>query len=190
MGKRIMIGLGGNAIKQPHELGTAEEQMRNVSVAGRQIAEIVRRGYEVVLTHGNGPQVGYLSIQQEQARRLVPPQPLSVLVAMTQGQIGFMIQQALGHQLAGEGRPVVTLVTQVIVDRDDPEFENPHKPVGPFYTREEAERLEAEKGWRFRRVHPSGDRPWRRVVPSPRPRGVVEGEAIKRLVEAGMIVIA
>ncbi|MFQ6052911.1 MAG: carbamate kinase [Candidatus Bathyarchaeia archaeon] len=190
MGKRVLIALGGNAIKQPDEWGAAEEQMRNVSVACRQIAEIARRGYEVAITHGNGPQVGNLSIQQEQARHLVPPQPLVILGAMTQGQIGYMIQQSLRNQLAGDGRQVVTIITQVVVDRDDPDFEDPHKPIGPFYTEEEAERLGAEKGWTFRMVRPSSDRPWRRVVPSPEPLGIVEGEGIKRMIDAGMIVIA
>ena len=190
MGKRVMIALGGNAIKQPDEWGTAEEQMRNVAVACRQIAEIARRGYEIVLTHGNGPQVGNLSIQQEQAQDLVPPQPLVVLGAMTQGQIGYMIQQNLRNELADDGKQVVTIVTQVVVDKDDPDFEDPHKPVGPFYPKEEAKRLEAEKGWTFRKVRPSSDRPWRRVVPSPKPLRIVEGPAIKRVVEAGMIVIA
>jgi len=190
MGERVMIALGGNAIKRPDELGTVEEQMRNVSVACHQIAEIARLGYGIVLTHGNGPQVGNLSIQQEQAQHLVPPQPLVVLGAMTQGQIGYMIQQALRNQLADDDRLVVTVVTQVIVDKDDPDFKDPHKPVGPFYEEEEAKRIEAEKDWTFRKVRPNSDRPWRRVVSSPRPLGIVEGKAIKRMVEAGMIVIA
>ena len=190
MAKRVMIALGGNAIKQPDEWGTVEEQMQNVSVACRQIAEIARLGYEIILTHGNGPQVGNLSIQQEQAQHLVPPQPLVVLGSMTQGQIGYMIQQNLRNQLADDEGQVVTVVTQVIVDKDDPDFEDPHKPVGPFYVEEEAKRLEAEKGWTFRKMRPNSDRPWRRVVPSPKPLGIVEGKAIKRMVEAGMIVIA
>ena len=190
MGIRVMIALGGNAIKQPDEWGTVEEQMRNVSIACHQIAEIARLGYGIVLTHGNGPQVGNLSIQQEQAQHLVPPQPLVVLGSMTQGQIGYMIQQNLRNQLADDEWQVVTVVTQVIVDKDDPDFQDPHKPVGPFYVEEEAKRLEAEKGWTFRKVRPNSDRPWRRVVPSPKPLGIVEGKAVKRMVEAGMIVVA
>jgi len=190
MGKRVMIAMGGNAIKQPDETGTAEEQMRNVGIACRQIAEIVRRGYEIVLTHGNGPQVGNLAIQQEQAQDLVPAQPLVVLGAMTQGQIGYMIQQNFRNQLLGDGKPVVTVVTQVAVGRDDPDFQDPHKPVGPFYTEEDAKRLAAEKGWVVRNMRPSSDRPWRRVVPSPRPLAIVEGKAVKRMVDDGMIVIA
>jgi carbamate kinase len=190
MEKRVVIALGGNAIKQPDEWGTAEEQMWNIRVACRQIAEIVRHGYGIVLTHGNGPQVGNLSIQQDQAQHLVPPQPLVVLGAMTQGQIGYMIQQVFKNMLVDGGSQVVTVVTQVIVDRNDPDFNDPHKPVGPFYTEDEAMRLEGEKGWKFREVRPGDERSWRRVVPSPRPSGIVEGKAIKQMVEAGMIVIA
>jgi carbamate kinase len=189
MSRRVLIALGGNAIKQPDEWGTYEEQMRNIYNTCRQIAEIARRGYEIVITHGNGPQVGNLAIQQEQAQRLVPPQPLHVLGAMTQGQIGYMIQQAL-RNILGDERPIVTVVTQVLVDRDDPDFEDPHKPIGPFYTEEEAKKLEGEKSWRFRLVRPGAERSWRRVVPSPQPLGIVEGTAIKKMVEAGMIVIA
>ncbi|MEM4726998.1 MAG: carbamate kinase [Candidatus Bathyarchaeia archaeon] len=189
MGRRVVIALGGNAIKQPDERGTAEEQMRNVRAACRQIAGIIRRGYEVVLTHGNGPQVGNLAIQQEQARDLVPPQPLVVLGAMTQGQIGYLFQQALRNELADVKRPVVTVVTQVLVDKDDPDFRDPHKPVGPFYDEEEAKALMGERGWVMRRVRPDV-KGWRRVVPSPRPLAIIEGEAVRRMVDDGMIVIA
>ena len=188
--KLVMIALGGNAIKQPDERGTVEEQMRNVATACGQIAEIARRGYGIVITHGNGPQVGNLSIQQDQARDLVPAQPLVVLGSMTQGQIGYMMQQSLRNLLGEDGWEVVTVVTQVLVDRDDPDFTDPHKPVGPFYTEQEAERLRAEKGWTIKKVRPNGDRQWRRVVPSPVPLRIVEGKSIKKMVDAGMIVIA
>jgi carbamate kinase len=189
MVKRVMIALGGNAIKQPHEKGTVEEQMKNVSIACKQIAEIAKKGYKVVITHGNGPQVGNLAIQQEQAQELVPAQPLVVLGSMTQGQIGYMMQQSLKNIL-GEDREVVTVVTQVIVSKEDPDFEDPHKPVGPFYREGEAKRLGAEKGWTMKRVRPNGERQWRRVVPSPIPLGIVEGRSIGKMVDAGMIVIA
>jgi carbamate kinase len=185
-----MIALGGNAIKQPDERGTVEEQMRNVKTACNQIAEVSRRGYEIVITHGNGPQVGNLAIQQEQCAGIVPPQPLFVLGSMTQGQIGYMIQQSLGNTLRKKGYEVVTVVTQVLVDKDDPDFTDPHKPVGPFYTEDEAKMLEVEKGWIVRKVRPNGKRRWRRVVPSPVPKSIVEGEAIKKMVDSGMIVIA
>ena len=190
MDKRVMIALGGNAIKQPDERGTVEEQMRNVATACGQIAEIARRGYKIVITHGNGPQVGNLAIQQDQAQDLVPAQPLVVLGSMTQGQIGYMMQQSL-RNILGEGSwEVVTVVTQVLVDKDDPDFTDPHKPVGPFYTEDEADRLRADKGWTIRKVRPNSDRQWRRVVPSPVPLGIAEGKSIKKMVDAGMIVIA
>lgn len=190
MGKRVMIALGGNAIKQPDESGTLEEQMRNIATACGQIAEIARRGNDVIITHGNGPQVGNLAIQQESAQDIVPPQPLVVLGAMTQGQIGYMMQQSLRNLLGDDGWEVVTAVTQVLVDRNDPDFTDPHKPVGPFYTEEEAERLRTEKGWMIVKVRPNSDRQWRRVVPSPIPLGIIEGKAIRKMVDSGMIVIA
>jgi carbamate kinase len=185
-----MIALGGNAIKQPDESGTLEEQMRNVVTACGQIAEIARRGNDIIITHGNGPQVGNLAIQQENAQSIVPPQPLVVLGAMTQGQIGYMMQQSLRNLLSDDGWEVVTAVTQVLVDKNDPDFTDPHKPVGPFYTEEEAERLRSEKGWTIVKVRPNSDRQWRRVVPSPIPLGIIEGKAIKKMVDSGMIVIA
>ncbi len=190
MDKCVMIALGGNAIKQPDERGTVEEQMSNVAVACRQIAEIAKQGYKIVITHGNGPQVGNLAIQQEQAQDIVPPQPLVVLGSMTQGQIGYMMQQSLRNLLGEDGWEIVTVVTQVLVDRDDPDFVDPNKPVGPFYTEEEAKNIGEENGWTVKHVRPSGDRQWRRVVPSPIPLSIVEGKAIKTMVDAGMIVIA
>ena len=193
MGKRVVVALGGNAIKRPDEEGTHEEQLRAVRRTAEQLAEMVARGYELVITHGNGPQVGALLIQQEEGlRRGVPAQPLDVLNAMTQGQIGYMLQQALQDALRARGieKPVITVITQVLVRPDDPAFKEPKKPVGPFYTAEEAERLAREKGYTVERVLPSGDRPFRRVVPSPDPVGVVESDAIRAMVEAGMVVIA
>lgn len=190
MTKRVLVALGGNAIKQAEERGTFEEQMRNVEIASKQIASLVRDGYELVITHGNGPQVGSLAIQQEAAVDQVPAQPLVVLGAMTQGQIGYMMQQNLHNILGGDGKDIVTVVTQVIVGRDDPDFQDPTKPVGPFYTEEVAKRLAAERGYVVKKVRPTGDRTWRRVVPSPAPLGIAEARGIKRMVEDGMIVIA
>jgi carbamate kinase len=185
-----MIALGGNAIKQPHERGTFEEQMSNVAIASKQIAEIARRGYEIAITHGNGPQVGNLAIQQEQAADMVPAQPLVVLGAMTQGQIGYMMQQTLNNLLAGDGKEVATVVTQVIVSEDDPDFQDPTKPVGPFYDEATARRLAKENNWIVKQVRPTGEKTWRRVVPSPVPIGIAEARVIRRLVESGAIVIA
>jgi len=190
LARNVLIALGGNAIKQPHEKGTYEEQMANVETACQQIARIARRGYGIVVTHGNGPQVGNLAIQQEQGAHMVPPQPLFVLGSMTQGQIGFMIQQSLQNQLQGDGRLVATVVTQVLVSLDDPDFQDPSKPVGPYYDEETAKRLAEENGWLVKKVRPNGERPWRRVVPSPRPLGIVEAPVIKDLAKKGVIVIA
>lgn len=192
MVETILVALGGNAIKRPEERGTAEEQFRNVRETCRQLLEVIRRGYRVVITHGNGPQAGNLLIQQEEARRIVPPQPLDVVGAMTQGQIGYMLQQTLKNYLRAAGLevPVITVLTQVLVSREDPAFRDPSKPIGPFYTEEEAERLRREKGYVIKKVEPSGERPYRRVVPSPDPIAIVERDAIRRMVEEGVIVIA
>ena len=174
-GKLVVVALGGNAIKRADEEGTAEQQFRNVRETCKQILKLVKMGYRVVVTHGNGPQVGNLLIQQEEASGLVPPQPLDVLDAMTQGQIGYMLQQTLINYLRKEGLniPVVTVITQVLVSEEDPDFRNPSKPVGPFYTREEAEKLKSEKGYVVKRVKPGGAKPYRRVVPSPDPVSIV-----------------
>lgn len=190
LSKKVMIALGGNAIKQPHEKGTYEEQMANVETASTQIAKIARNGYEIAITHGNGPQVGNLAIQQEQGAHMVPAQPLFILGSMTQGQIGFMMQQSLQNELIKDGKDVATVVTQVIVSTDDPDFQDPTKPVGPYYDEETAKRLGAENDWLVKQVKPTGDKTWRRVVPSPKPLGIAEAKAIKRLVESGTVVIA
>jgi carbamate kinase len=188
--KRVLIALGGNAIKQANEKGTFEEQMRNVEIASNQIAYVARSGYELIITHGNGPQVGNLAIQQDAGSDQVPPQPLVVLGAMTQGQIGYMMQQYLQNILDSKNTKIVTVVTQVLVSKDDPDFNDPTKPVGPFYTEEQAKRLAVERGWVVKQVRPNGERTWRRVVPSPIPLEIVEAKAIKDMIESGMIVIA
>ena len=185
-----MIALGGNAIKQPHEKGTYKEQMANVQTASNQIAEIAKQGYEIAITHGNGPQVGNLAIQQEQGEKMVPAQPLFILGSMTQGQIGYMMQQCLQNLLASDGKQVATVVTQVIVSTDDPDFQDPTKPVGPFYDEETAKKLAAENNWIVKQVKPNGDKPWRRVVPSPIPLGIAEAAIIRKMVESGAIIIA
>jgi len=192
MDKTIVIALGGNAIKKADERGTAEEQFKNVQETCKHIAKIINKGYKVILTHGNGPQAGNLLIQQEEAKKLVPPQPLDIVGAMTQGQIGYMLQQALTDEFkkAKLNLPVATVITQVLVKEDDPDFGNPSKPVGPFYSKKEAERLVDEKGYMIKKVKPGGGRVYRRVVPSPDPIAIVEREAVKRLVGAGVVVIA
>ena len=192
MVKTILIALGGNAIKKADEMGTAEQQFRNVRETCKHILEIIKRGYKVVITHGNGPQAGNLLIQQEEASKIVPPQPLDVIGAMTQGQIGYMLQQTLITYLkkARLNIPVATVLTQVLVDKNDPDFMDPSKPVGPFYTKEKAERLAKKKGYIIKKVRPVGEKAYRRVVPSPDPIAIIEQGTIKRLVDAGVIVIA
>jgi carbamate kinase len=190
--KRIVIALGGNAIKLPQQEGTCEEQFANVRAASQHILEFIQHGFEVIITHGNGPQVGNLLVQQETGSSQVPAQPLEICSAMTQGQLGYMLQQALMNELKSHSLNlnVATMITQVLVDREDPDFAHPSKPVGLFYDRRTKEKLEAERGYRMKQVLPSGEAPFRRVVPSPGPIRIVEVMALKKLVDAGMIVIA
>jgi len=189
--KKMVIALGGNAIKQRDQKGSAEEQLENLRKSCSHIVKIVKKGYPVVITHGNGPQVGNLLIQQETSRRSVPPQPLDVCDAMTQGQIGYMIQQTLHNALrsAGLNRRVVTVITQVVVDGDDPGFRNPSKPIGPFYTRMQKERFKESQGYAFARIKMKGEY-YRRVVPSPEPLQILEADVIKNLFDSHVIVIA
>ena len=189
--KLVVIALGGNAIKQPDEEGTFKQQLNNVILTARQLVEMNRLGYKLILTHGNGPQAGNLLIQQEEGKALVPPQPLDVLGAMTQGQIGFMFQDQLQNAFTAVGKdiPIATLVTQVLVDKNDPDFDNPSKPVGPFYSKADADELRASKGYLLKEVKPGAEKPWRRVVPSPEPINIIEAFSIKTLVDARVIVI-
>jgi carbamate kinase len=180
----IVVALGGNAILQPGQKGRIDEQRENVRVACQSIASLVRAGHRVIVTHGNGPQVGNILLQQEAGSPGIAPLPLDVCGALSQGMLGYLLQQELQRQT---GRPVITLVTQVEVDPADPAFTMPTKPVGPFYPIAEAERLMSTRGWAIRE---DSGRGWRRVVPSPRPRRVVEAEGIRQLVEIGLLVIA
>lgn len=192
MSELIVVALGGNAIKQAGEKGTTEEQFHNVDQTALQLARIIKAGYRLVVTHGNGPQAGDLLIQQEEAKDLVAPQTLAVCGAMTQGQIGWMLQNRLSFRLRelGIDRTVCTIVTQVEVSADDPDFLDPTKPVGPFYTQEEAEILRKEKGYIIKEVKPGTAKPFRRVVPSPEPIDIIEKEAINKMLKEGIIVIA
>ena len=191
-GEVLVIALGGNAIKQAHEKGTTEEQFRNIDITARQIARIAKTGYRLVITHGNGPQAGALLIQQEEADRLIPAQTLATCGAMTQGQIGWMMQTRVAHFLAQEGLkiPVCTVVTQVLVSEEDPDFQDPTKPVGPFYSKEVALKLKDQKGYVVKEVKPGTEKGWRRVVPSPEPLAIVEKESINVLLGGGVVVIA
>lgn len=181
---RIVVALGGNAILQPGQKGRIDEQRANIRAACRGVTALLQAGYQVVLTHGNGPQVGNILLQQEEAVQTVPPLPLDVCGAQSQGMLGYLLQQELQRQT---GRQVVTLLTQVEVDPADPAFSMPTKPVGPFYPIEEAELRVTSRGWAIRE---DSGRGWRRVVPSPRPRRVVEAPVIRQLVESGLLVIA
>jgi carbamate kinase len=189
--KRILIALGGNAIIKPEEKGTFEGQRKNIEIACEQITQIAEKGYELAITHGNGPQVGNLAIQQEHAAKQIPQQPLFVLGAMTQGQLGYMIQQSLMNTFSGhQPKQVITLLTQTVVDESDPDFTDPSKPVGPFYEKAVAKKLAKENGWKVKKVLPKGNKTWRRVVPSPEPLQILEAKAIKTLIDNNVIVIA
>lgn len=187
----VIIALGGNAIKQADEKGTTEEQFKNVDTTAKQITRICKAGYLQVLTHGNGPQAGALLIQQEEAKSIVPPQTLACCGAMTQGQIGWMFQNRIGYHFSRQGLnyPVTTMITQVVVDRDDPDFQDPSKPVGPFYTEKEAMALKNEKGYIVKEAKPGREKGWRRVVPSPKPVDIYEKKAIRQLLDIEALVI-
>jgi carbamate kinase len=178
-----VIALGGNALIRPGELGTAAEQRANLRTTCEALRPLLNDG-DLVVTHGNGPQVGNELVRQERAADEVPPLPLYLAVAQTQAEIGALIESELA---AVAERPVVCVLTHVRVDEDDPAFVHPTKPVGPFYSEEQARTLEADRGWTV--AHDAG-RGWRRVVPSPKPLGIVELAAIKTLVAAGTIAVA
>lgn len=187
--KLVVIALGGNALIGEGQQGTIAEQFENVRMSLDGIIYCLKQGFEVVITHGNGPQVGNLLLMVEASRNQVPELTLGVCVADTEGTIGYMIQQSLTNRLRKEGidRCVVTVLTQVIVDKHDNAFSNPTKPIGPFFTREEAGRFRREKGWH---IVEDSHRGYRRVVASPNPLKIVEERAVKTLLEAGSIVIA
>ncbi len=188
MGRLAVVAVGGNSLTKAGQRGTIPEQFANARETGSHIAEMIARGYDVVVTHGNGPQVGNILLRAEMAATVLPPLPLDTCGADSQGGIGYTLQQTLGGELAKRGitRDVVTVLTQVVVDRADPAFENPAKPIGPFYTREEAERKRDEEGWN---IVEDANRGWRRVVPSPMPKRIVEINAIRALIKAGCVVI-
>ncbi|MDG6915117.1 MAG: carbamate kinase [Nitrososphaerota archaeon] len=186
---KILVALGGNAILKRGEAGTAEEQRLAVSEACGYLARMIEHGHSLVVTHGNGPQVGDILLKDELAKGTRPPMPLDVCGAESQGQIGYMIQLALRNELSARGLEVrvATVLTETVVDGADPAFANPTKPVGPFYTEADAAALRESKGWRL--VNDSG-RGYRRVVPSPAPLSIVQGRTIRELVDLGVVVIA
>lgn len=187
----LVIALGGNAIIPVGQEGTYDQQMEITRATMEQVAELAAAGYKIVLTHGNGPVVGNIVLRNDAGMALhgIQPMPMFVCGADSQGGLGFMLQQALQNELHRQSLkvPVATVVTQVLVDGKDPAFDKPTKPIGPFYDEQGAERVRAENGWTL--VMDAG-RGYRRVVPSPQPREVVEWEAIKTLVDAGVLTIA
>jgi carbamate kinase len=186
---RVVVALGGNALLRRGEEDTFENLYRSARLAAERIADIAAVGWEVVVTHGNGPQVGRILLQQEAARRWVHPMPLDVCGALSQGQIGYLLQVTIGDVFFERGmeRPVATVLTLTRVPADDPAFGDPTKPIGPFYEKDEADALAAERGW-VMRADPHGG--FRRVVPSPAPYSIVEAPVIRGLVGDGVIVIA
>ncbi|MFN2543318.1 MAG: carbamate kinase [Actinomycetota bacterium] len=187
--KRVVVALGGNALLRRGERDTADEMRRSARFAAERVAEIAAAGWEVVVTHGNGPQVGRILLQQELAKSTVAPMPLDVCGAESQGQIGYLLQVAIGDVFFERGmeRPVVALVTLARVRPDDPAFAHPTKPVGPYYDEAEAGALARDLGYTMAPVSAGG---WRRVVPSPVLYSIVEAPVIASLVGEGVIVIA
>lgn len=188
---KIVVALGGNALLRPEQKGTYAEEVENVKEVCLQIGRLVSLGHQLVLTHGNGPQVGDIALQQASTSE-VPENPLHVLDAMTQGEIGYLVQRELGNVLRSSGvdKPVLSLITQVLVSEDDPSFADPTKPIGPFYSESEAKKVQAERGFVMKKVGKTGVKKYRRVVPSPDPIRIIESDAIASMMRSGYIVIA
>lgn len=182
-----VIALGGNALTREDQRGTLEEQHRNALAMARSVRSLLRKGWQVIIVHGNGPQVGNLAIQHEEGARLVPAQPLFSLGAMTQGALGSLICLALHEVCGAEVSGAVSVVTHIVVDKDDPAFANPSKPIGPFFPEAEATQLAESRGWK---MVPDAGRGYRRVVPSPTPQAILEADAIAALTRSGHIVVA
>ncbi len=189
MGKVAVVAVGGNSLIKDKKHQTIPDQYKAAYETCEHIADMIEMGYNVVITHGNGPQVGFILLRSEMAKDVLHEVPLDFCGADTQGAIGYMFQQALHNIFKKRNidKKAATVVTQVVVDKDDPAFKNPTKPIGPFYSEEEAKKREKEDGWS---VMEDAGRGWRRVVPSPKPKEIVEEEAIKSLIDKGFIVIA
>ncbi len=191
--KTAIVALGGNALLRGNQKGTIEEQIQNATETLEHVVSLVENGYNLVITHGNGPQVGNILMRNDAGEEKygIPQMPLDICVADSQGGIGYMLEQVLINVLRKKGinKPVVTLVTQVEFDPNDPAFQNPTKQVGKIYSKEEADKIAKEKGWLFK---PSPKKPggWRRVVPSPWPKKIVNVQAIEDLLAKDFIVIA
>jgi len=184
----VVLAVGGNALLRPGDRGTAEEQMLRARETAENIYPLFKK-FKIVVTHGNGPQVGAILLQNENSKNIVPSMPLDICGAMSQGEIGYMLTQSFHNVLEEKGidKRIVVILTRVLVDKNDPAFKNPTKPIGPFYSKEEAKKLAKESGWHV--IEDSG-RGWRRVVPSPEPIEIVEKRAIRSLIDEGFVVIA
>jgi len=189
MTKTFVIALGGNAMLRAKQKGSAEEQYENLQHTVEQLLDLLSGDNRIVITHGNGPQVGNLLLASEAAKGVVPPLPLDICGAATQGFMGYMIQNTLANHLRRAGAPhaITTVVTEVIVDKNDPAFQNPSKPIGPFYSASQAEQLRQEKGWD---IIEDSARGYRRVVPSPIPVNIQQSRIIKSMLDANEVVIA
>jgi len=187
MQKRAVIALGGNALIKQGQQGTIYEQFENTRQSTRSIVQMIKEGWDVVITHGNGPQVGAILLQNEKSKHITPSMPLGICVAESEGMIGYMIQQCLSNALKREhiDKSVIALITQVIVDEDDPSFSNPSKPIGPYYSKQKAQQMQDEGITMIKQ--PRG---WRMVVPSPDPKRIVESKIIAQMLDDGIIVIA
>ena len=189
MPKTAVIAVGGNSLIIDEEHQSVSDQYRAAVRTMEHIAGVIERGFEVIITHGNGPQVGFILLRSDYAREILHPVPLDSCIADTQGAIGYNFQMAFGNELRKRGieKSVVTIVTQVVVDKNDPAFKNPTKPIGPFYTIEEALKRKESEGWD---VMEDAGRGWRRTLSSPVPTEIVEIDVIKKLVDNGVVVIA
>src|SRR5687768_15751296 len=187
--KIAVVAFGGNALLRPEDRGTQEEQIARAKQAARWLVEIIRHDYQLIVVHGNGPQVGNILVQAEEASTKIPPQSLDVAVAQTEGSIGFMVQQAVRNRLESIGvrGDVATILTEVEVDPGDIAFKRPTKPIGPFFTRYRAEALERDLGWTMRE---DAGRGWRHVVPSPRPLRILNVPTIEHMLDTASVVIA
>jgi len=187
MRNKAVIALGGNALIKESQEGTIYEQFANTREISKSIVKIIKEGWDVVVTHGNGPQVGSILLQNDLAKDVTPPMPLGICVAESEGLIGYMIQQCLSNALhkGNVNKPVVALITQVLVDENDPSFKNPTKPIGPYYFQDEVNEI-IEEGFQVKEF----DDGWRIVVPSPDPKSIVEGEIINKMLDDDIVVIA
>ena len=185
---KVVIAIGGNALLPSGMPAEAAAQRRRIEETSAALADLVAQGHEIIVTHGNGPQVGNILVQNEESRHLVPAMPLDVCGAESQAQIGYLLGQALRNEFGSRGirRGVACVITQVLVDANDPAFANPTKPIGPYYSREDEIVVKRAKGWKMVYDQRGG---WRRVVPSPRPLEVIEADEIRRLIAGGQVVI-